>query len=397
MTSRARVAVPVAIAAAAVLALAGCAGGDGGGTGEDAGPIKIGAIMTKTGTPYSFEAVGIEPTVRYVFDQVNAAGGIQGRQIEYTVVDDANTPAGAVQAASQLVDQDGVVALVGGGSYTACAANDAFYVESGIYDIQAVGDENCGKAQNITRTNPGPLTVNTAAMVYAAEELGAENVCALLIAGPGIPENQESIAWFEQVTGEAFGLTDFTIPPDTADMTPYLLQAKDAGCDAILMGGNIGDVAAIASQMATQGMQDVIMLPLGGYDPAVAAAIEPTGVPVYLAIEFAPLDDTSADMAAYLEAGETGAFPINSFTQGAWLSATYAVQVLESIEGPITRESVSAAFESMAPITNSIAGGPFVVGTPADRVPNTTVRLVTVEDGAWVLAQDDPFTLPPRS
>ena len=50
-------------------------------------------------------------------------------------------------------------------------------------------------------------------------------------------------------------------------MTPYLLQAKEAGCQAILMGGNVQDLPSIAQQMATQNMQDVVMLPTGGYEP----------------------------------------------------------------------------------------------------------------------------------
>lgn len=383
-------------AAAAVLtigvSLAACSGGGEGGSDD---PIRIGAVITKTGTPYSFDAVGIEPMVQAVFDQANEEGGIGGREIEYITVDDANTPAGASQAARQLIDQDGVVMLVGGGTYVACTANAELYVDADLYAIEAVGQEDCGAAENITRTNPGPLVVNAAQMAYANEELGLDRVCALLLAGPSISENEIALQWYEQATGDEITYADLTIPADTSDMTPYLLKAKDAGCEAILMGGNIQELPAIAGQMATQNMADVALLPLGGYDPAIAEALEPTGVSAYIALEFAPFEDTSDDMLAYLAFAQEHDLAVNSFTQGAYLSAVYAVEVLRGIEGDITRESVSRALEAMDPITNTIAGTPFVVGTPDSRVANTSVKVVTNEGGVWVVDSEGFFTLPP--
>jgi len=390
MKSTLRLTGALAAIAALGLSLAACSGGDAGG-GD--GPIKIGAIITKTGTPYSFDAVGIEPMTRAVFDQVNADGGIGGREIEYITVDDANTPAGASQAARQLIDQDGVVMLVGGGTYVACTANAEFYAEADIYAIEAVGQEDCGAADNITRTNPGPLVVNAAEMVFANQELGLDNVCALQLAGPSVAENQLALDWYEQATGDEVVFSDLTIPADTSDMTPYLLQAKDAGCEAILMGGNIQDLPAIAGQMATQGMQDVALLPLG-YDPAIAETLDSLGISAYVAMEFAPFDDTSEDMLEYLAFAEEHGLAVNSFTQGAYLAATYAVEVLQDIDGEITRESVSRALESMDPVENTIAGSPFIVGTPESRVPNTSVKIITNENGGWKVVSDGFFTLP---
>ena len=199
MRSKMRTIGAVAAVAALSMSLAACSGGSGEeGGGGDTGPIKIGAIMTLSGTTYSFGPVGIEPMVQAVFDQVNADGGIQGRQIEFTVVDDTNTPAGASQAARQLIDQDGVVALIGGATYVACSANDAYYVDSDIYAIEAVGQEDCGAAQHIARTNPGPLVVLTAGMAYAYEELGLQKVCALQLASASTAENQKALDWYEQ-------------------------------------------------------------------------------------------------------------------------------------------------------------------------------------------------------
>src|SRR5690606_40983123 len=46
-------------------------------------------------------------------DDINAAGGINGRKIELVKADDACEPKQAVSIANRLVDKDGVAAVVG--------------------------------------------------------------------------------------------------------------------------------------------------------------------------------------------------------------------------------------------------------------------------------------------
>ncbi len=58
-----------------------------------------------------------------VFDEVNAAGGIQGRDIKYKITDDKGDPATASANARQIVGNDGAVALVGSASLLECQVN----------------------------------------------------------------------------------------------------------------------------------------------------------------------------------------------------------------------------------------------------------------------------------
>src|SRR5471030_1726401 len=52
---------------------------------------------------------------RMVFDQVNAAGGINGRKIKYIVEDNQYQIPRSVQAANKLINRDGVFIMVGNG------------------------------------------------------------------------------------------------------------------------------------------------------------------------------------------------------------------------------------------------------------------------------------------
>jgi branched-chain amino acid transport system substrate-binding protein len=75
-------------------------------------PIKIGTLtpLTGAGGPYGPPMV---KAAQAVAAQINAAGGVLGRQIEIISEDDQTNPDAAVRAARKLIDVDKVVAIIG--------------------------------------------------------------------------------------------------------------------------------------------------------------------------------------------------------------------------------------------------------------------------------------------
>jgi ABC-type branched-subunit amino acid transport system substrate-binding protein len=73
--------------------------------------ILLGATAPLSGPGSSSAAVARGASA--YFRHVNARGGVAGRTIAYKVVDDASDPSGAVEATQQLVEQNGVFAIVG--------------------------------------------------------------------------------------------------------------------------------------------------------------------------------------------------------------------------------------------------------------------------------------------
>ncbi len=104
--------VRAAAIAFAVLALAATAGAaptaDPGVTSTS---ILLGGTVPLTGEAAAFGTVA--PGARAYFDYVNAAGGVNGRRIEYRYYDDAYNPAQTVQLTRRLVEQDKVFAVFG--------------------------------------------------------------------------------------------------------------------------------------------------------------------------------------------------------------------------------------------------------------------------------------------
>ncbi|MBX3249562.1 MAG: ABC transporter substrate-binding protein [Myxococcales bacterium] len=83
------------------------------GPGPRGEPIKIGVIVSLTG---ALGPVGphLANSARLAAREVNAAGGLLGgRRVELVVVDDRTDPAFAARVAQELVEDEGVVAIVG--------------------------------------------------------------------------------------------------------------------------------------------------------------------------------------------------------------------------------------------------------------------------------------------
>jgi branched-chain amino acid transport system substrate-binding protein len=82
-------------------------------TAVQAQDIKIGAVLSVTG-PASFLGEPEEKTLKMYVEELNAKGGIGGRKIQLITYDDGGDANKARTFATRLVEEDKVVAMVGG-------------------------------------------------------------------------------------------------------------------------------------------------------------------------------------------------------------------------------------------------------------------------------------------
>ena len=96
---------------AGALALGGLLGpaGPAAAQGE---PIRIGVIVSLSG-PVAAIGAPERDAIQILTEQINAQGGVKGRQIALTVFDDGTNPTEAARGATQLIQQDKVVAIIG--------------------------------------------------------------------------------------------------------------------------------------------------------------------------------------------------------------------------------------------------------------------------------------------
>ena len=93
---------------------AACGGGEDSGDNGNAAPteVKIGINYELTGAVATYGEASVDG-IKMAFDEINAAGGINGMQIVPVEVDNKSDAAEATSLATRLMTQEGVVACLG--------------------------------------------------------------------------------------------------------------------------------------------------------------------------------------------------------------------------------------------------------------------------------------------
>lgn len=100
--------------------------------------IKIGSVLSVTG-PASFLGDPEKRTLEIYVDEINAKGGVNGQKLQLVVYDDAGNADNARTFATRLVEEDKIVAMVGGSTTGATMAMMQIFEEARIPFISLAG------------------------------------------------------------------------------------------------------------------------------------------------------------------------------------------------------------------------------------------------------------------
>lgn len=92
-----------------LIAFSACTGGN---NATDANVIKIGEVGSMTGPEATF-GISTHNGIFLALDQINAAGGVNGKKLEVISVDNQGKPEEAATGATKLITQNNVVAILG--------------------------------------------------------------------------------------------------------------------------------------------------------------------------------------------------------------------------------------------------------------------------------------------
>ncbi|MDJ0945358.1 MAG: ABC transporter substrate-binding protein [Kiloniellales bacterium] len=120
------------LAAAAVVATAMA------GPGAAWAEIKIGSVLAVTG-PASFLGDPEEKTLKMYVEKINAEGGVLGEKLELVIYDDGGDAKKSRTFATRLIEEDKVVAMVGGSTTGATMAMVPLFEEAEIPFISLGG------------------------------------------------------------------------------------------------------------------------------------------------------------------------------------------------------------------------------------------------------------------
>ena len=158
-----------AILLSSVLAvsLAGCGGGSKGDSGEDT--VKVGILYSATGSMAISEGAVKDAEVLAI-DEINEAGGILGKQIEYIEEDSRALRSTFATKAEKLIDQDKVKTVFGCWTSASRKAVKPVFEEYGNllwYPVQYEGMES---SSNIIYTGAAPNQQIVPAIDYLIDQ-----------------------------------------------------------------------------------------------------------------------------------------------------------------------------------------------------------------------------------
>lgn len=244
---------------ASMFTFAACGGSDNGDGGNgDAETIKIGAFGPLSGEVAAY-GTAMTDSAKLAVEEINAAGGIDGKQIELFVYDTKADKAEAVNIYNRLRDQDEVVAIIGGtiSGETLAVKELAIADNMPMLTPTATSADVTIGAPSIFRACFLDPYQGSAAAAFSVETLGAETVAVLYNSDDAY---SEGIAEAYKAAVEAEGLEVVYYDAYTSevrDFNTYLTQIQSAAPDIIFLPDYYNRIGLIATQMKDLGMEQV--------------------------------------------------------------------------------------------------------------------------------------------
>ncbi|MER1987839.1 MAG: ABC transporter substrate-binding protein [Solibacillus sp.] len=362
-------------------------GGSGSGNVAEGDTIKIGANLELSGNVASYGS-SIGDGVNLAVDEINAAGGINGKKIELVTVDNKSENAEATTAAIRLAEQEKVVAMIAPATSGNTVATVQIANNNKIPIITA-----SGTAPNVTENADGSINEyafrtcfidpfqGTVAANFATSDLGAKNVA---IFADNASDYAKGLAASFKETLEANGgkvvIEEAYVAKDV-DFKSQLTNIRGKNPDFIFIPGYYEEVGLIVKQARELGITAPLMGADGWDSPTLvelagADALNNTFITNHYSSE-----DPEATIQEFVKAFEAKYSKApNAFHALGYDTVYYLADAISRVEGDITGEAIKdqlAATKDLSLIT-----GTFSVDEKHNPVKSATV--LEFQDGNQV-------------
>ncbi|MEE4376051.1 MAG: branched-chain amino acid ABC transporter substrate-binding protein [Candidatus Competibacteraceae bacterium] len=306
--------------------------------------IKIAVVGPITGPVAQYgemQMIGAEMAI----EQINAQGGVDGKQLEYVPMDDVCEPKQAVAVANQVINQ-GIQFVVGHLCSGSTQPASDIYEDEGVVMISPASTNPAITQRGLTmvfRTigtddQQGPVAGN-----YIAETIKPEKMAIIHDKqqyGQGIAEEVKktveaagiSVVLFE---GVSKGQTDFSA---------LITKLKQAGVDFVYYGGYHPELGLILRQSKEQGFDAKYMGPEGVGNPDISkiAGAASEGLLVTLPADFTQNPENAELVKAFKDQGKD---PGGPFVMPSYAAVQIIADSIKATGGTDT-EKVAEAMRS---------------------------------------------------
>jgi branched-chain amino acid transport system substrate-binding protein len=332
---------------------------------------------------------------RMVFDQVNAAGGINGRKIKYIIEDNQYQVPRSVQAANKLINRDGVFIMVANGGTPMNNAVMPDQLAKGVANVfPLTSARSMYEPLHHLKFGLGSSYYDQvrSGLKFFVEKRGKKQVCAMAQDTDFGRDITDGVK--DQLKAENMTLAGETLhkPTDT-DFSASVARMRDANCDLLVLGTIVRDAVQIISAVHKTGWKVDMMGQAASYDDVVAQV--PGGTtegfysmtPMLFATEGAESPDVKAFADAYHK--EYGKDP-NFAAQIGFTGAQVVVQALKNAGRELTPDSFVSGIESIKDY-HDIFGSPAIAFSPTKHQGSNQSFLCVVKDGHWQSAEAQPL------
>jgi branched-chain amino acid transport system substrate-binding protein len=354
-------------------------------------PINIGAINTKQpGTDFS----DIENMAGAYFACVNANGGINGHPIKYFPVTEQTSPSQIASLAKQLVTSDHVVGIMGNSSIIECSVDAAYWKSVGIDVLGAGIDPECYSTPNTASVNMGPRYSSDGAVQYVMAQ-GASKIAFDQSNVPGttyIADGPNALAKAKGVP-----IQDFTenVPITSANAIATKLVTAAGPSGAVVLNFTPPEALLILQAAQKLNLEDRVKYwacstPCNT-DFLATSLGSKWNDKLFVNSELLPLDGNTSQTALLFDAilkqyGSSVSGGVGSFSEMGFTIAEIATHALESVKGPYTIASVSAALEGVTNFNTGMLCQGYTYGNYPEHIPNNMDYTVTPDNGKMVQA-----------
>jgi branched-chain amino acid transport system substrate-binding protein len=212
-------------------------------------PILVGVVVPLTG-PLATYGSPFSDAVQMAVDEVNAAGGVNGRPIKLQIEDSQASNTVAINALNRLL-QSKPVAMFGPGLGTQILAMFPVIEKEHLPTFAGPSTRRVTQqnAQYFFRTTSHDGVTKELATRFMLENLGKTRVGIIHVANEWGYSGRDNVTAYLEQFKQLKPVSVASYQPTDRDLTAQLLQMKNDGADVIFTQGHPVDEALIVRQM----------------------------------------------------------------------------------------------------------------------------------------------------
>ena len=346
--------------------------------------IKIGEFASLTGKEAVFGQNAHKGTL-FAIEEINAAGGVLGRQLELLTEDDQSKAGESATAVKKLISRDKVVALLGEitSGRTLEAAPVCQNARIPLISPGATAAEVTAKGNYIFRVFFIDPFQGTVMAKFAQDALHIRRVAVL--SSVSSAQSVGLAKYFRErfTAGGGTVVLEQKYAEGDKDFRAQLTAIKAAGVEGVFIPGYYAEAALIAKQARELGLA-VPLLGVDGWESPELLAIGGAAVEgAYLSTHYSPENQAPGVVTFNERFRRRWAIDSNALSALGYDSALVLVDAIRragTTDGPKLREALAA--------TRDFVGATGLITFDAQRNPTKPAVVLTVKNGRFAFVQE---------